>query len=130
MIFNELEVYLDYSYIATKNGYDTLSGICYLLRDTTIELELKLTTHVPDKYPEQPIVYPVPSGNFLTIGSSENIIRIELYNIIGEIVKIVEFKNVASQIDISGLEDGMYILKMIMEDGGTVQKKIPKKVID
>lgn len=80
----------DYFYLITKNGFDTISGIFHLLSDTTIELEIKFSMGIPAYYYQQPFAYPLPAINYLIISHSDNIRRIEFYNLLVETAKIID----------------------------------------
>jgi pectate lyase len=69
------------------------------------------------------ILYPNPVTNQISI-SAENIQKIEIYTILGTLVKTVE-KNTES-IDLSNLNSGNYIVR-ITTDQGSIIKKIIKK---
>ncbi|AWK03841.1 pectate lyase [Flavobacterium crocinum] len=73
--------------------------------------------------PENLVVYPNPIVNQMYI-TSDNVQKVEVYNILGSLVKTVE-KNTES-IDMSHLTSGHYIVK-IKTDQGTITKKIIKK---
>ena len=68
-------------------------------------------------------LYPNPTDGNLSINTSEKIINIAVYNIIGEkIVCNTKLKN--NKIDISSLNDGIYFIETITQKG-----KITKKII-
>lgn len=66
-------------------------------------------------------VYPNPARDFVTVASSENILNLELYAISGN--KIRSFSN--KKVDISNLDKGIYILKIIT-DRGILHEKLIK----
>ena len=68
-------------------------------------------------------LYPNPVANQIFI-SSENVQKVEIYNLLGTLVKTIE-KNTQT-IDVSNLPSGNYIVK-ITTDQGMVTKKIVKK---
>ncbi|MFD2942604.1 pectate lyase family protein [Flavobacterium notoginsengisoli] len=78
-----------------------------------------------DQYAETQnlVVYPNPVTNQMYI-LSDNVQKVEIYNILGSLVKTIE-KNTES-IDMSHLTTGHYIVK-IKTDNGIVIKKIIKK---
>ena len=68
-------------------------------------------------------LYPNPTDGSLSINTSEKILNISVYNIIGEkIVCNTKLKN--NKIDISSLNDGIYFIETITQKG-----KITKKII-
>jgi hypothetical protein len=69
-------------------------------------------------------IYPNPTNNFVNIVTKENIEKIEVYDILGKIVKV---KNKGVNIDLSDLSKGIYALKVTTIDGKIAAKKIIKK---
>lgn len=79
-------------------------------------------------------VYPNPAGRQLTVdswpsavGSRRSAVRLSIVDLFGRVVK--EFGEISSfphQIDISGLPDGVYLLKMIDDSGNVSSAKFLK----
>ncbi|MBG7630708.1 MAG: T9SS type A sorting domain-containing protein, partial [Bacteroidetes bacterium] len=67
-------------------------------------------------------VYPNPSNNLIHVNSPQPIQQVKLFSILGELV----YQNSYFQgsIDVSNLSEGIYILKIISEDGMHFTKKI------
>jgi heat shock protein HslJ len=70
-------------------------------------------------------VYPIPSNSKVFINSNKNLTRIEIYNPIGQRVKIVN--NNLKNFDISDLSDGVYMLKIFTEFGH-INRRIIKQI--
>jgi hypothetical protein len=68
-------------------------------------------------------VYPNPTSSFVNIHSKETIDKIELFDING---RLIFTKPNNSQIDISNLSVGIYMLKVVDVDGKSSTKKIIK----
>ncbi|SHJ22527.1 Por secretion system C-terminal sorting domain-containing protein [Mesonia phycicola] len=66
--------------------------------------------------------YPNPTNGILNIKST-NLKKIQLFDITGKILKVYEPKN---QIDLSGLEKGIYIIKLYSESGIKMDKIVIK----
>ncbi|MDC9724063.1 MAG: T9SS type A sorting domain-containing protein [Urechidicola sp.] len=66
-------------------------------------------------------VYPNPSKSRINISSSLDIIKLELFNLLGQ--KIVESTE-TSQLDISDFDSGVYILNLYSENGKGIKKII------
>lgn len=68
-------------------------------------------------------VYPNPTKNYISVDSNELIRHIMLYNLLGEL--IIKESNI-SMLDLSYLSNGVYLLKIILDHGNEVTKKIIK----
>ena len=68
-------------------------------------------------------IYPNPSDGVLNI--SQNFESAELYDISGNLVKEWEYS--LNKIDVSFLDDGVYLLKLKLHDQSIIEKKIIKK---
>ncbi len=72
------------------------------------------------------IVYPNPFSNTLTISGEETIQNICIFNLLG--IKVDEFtiNNKKAVLDLSELEDGMYIVEIISKNGKSIKSAIKK----
>jgi len=68
-------------------------------------------------------MYPNPSHGELTISSSKTVQQVVIFNMIGQ--KVYEGKG--STIDLSGKEDGVYLVQATFEDGAVTTQKLIKK---
>ena len=73
-------------------------------------------------------VYPNPASDIIIVKAAKDISDMVLYNVKGEavLVKRGSSLNGQSVIEINGLNDGIYFLKIVTSDG-TSTKKIIKK---
>jgi hypothetical protein len=80
-------------------------------------------------FSNQLIVYPDPFGSFINIAESkQNIIKAILYCTTGSIVASVKKENRVLRLEnLSYLPEGIYFLRLDMENGKTVYKKIIKQ---
>lgn len=69
------------------------------------------------------LVYPNPAEHFLFVSNSQQIRYLEIYDLSG---KYISKKKASSQIDISNLGSGFYILKCILKDGNTYSFRFNK----
>jgi len=69
-------------------------------------------------------VYPNPFNNSLHIESTTAFKIMELYDVLG---KQIISKNFENQLDTSKLAKGMYLLRLITEDGEVLVKKVVKE---
>jgi hypothetical protein len=71
------------------------------------------------------VVWPNPSGGQLAVGGQQSAVggqrsaaKIEICDLVGRaLLRIENISSFPYQIDISGLQDGMYVLKVILKDG-------------
>lgn len=64
-------------------------------------------------------VYPNPTTNFITIESTQNIKHVSIYTVLGQEV----IKSNEKIIDVSHLENGMYLVKIVLESGKISTKR-------
>lgn len=69
-------------------------------------------------------VYPNPASDYIIVKTTQKVQQIELYDSSGR--KIQEIKN-SSKINIANQSDGVYLLKVVLENGEILSKKIIKK---
>jgi len=96
-------------YIATEHSHFYKAD---LLASSTKEIEAPFVR-----------IFPNPTADFIKIEAQESIQKIELYDIQGRRMNI-SFKT--SNIDLSFLENGIYILKVILKDGQDFTDKVVK----
>lgn len=60
--------------------------------------------------------YPNPSKEFLQLSASKNIDKIEIYNLLGQLVKGEALNSTESKVNVSSLSRGTYIVKAFIED--------------
>lgn len=69
-------------------------------------------------------IYPNPTNSIITINSIDNSIsRVSIYDINGRFL----FQTKSSKIDISHLPTSIYLLKIVLQNGNTLNRKIVKK---
>ena len=69
-------------------------------------------------------VYPNPFNNSLHIESTTAFKTMELYDVLG---KQIISKNFENQLDTSKLAKGMYLLRLITQEGEVLVKKVVKE---
>lgn len=73
-------------------------------------------------------VYPNPANNLLNISSESGLNNVKFYDVTGRMVKQFELNgDFTRAMDISDLNNGVYILQVRMLDGGTASSKFMKK---
>ena len=81
--------------------------------DVDFEVDIVAATSIDEINGSTTSVYPNPATNVLNISTNEVIKSIEIYCVNGALVKTVSTKT----IDISDLNNGMYILSVLTEEG-------------
>lgn len=71
-------------------------------------------------------VSPVPAVDYVTVNSYDRINRIEVYSLNGKLMKNIACNDTKVNVNVSGLNSGMYIAKVYTE-GGVASKKIVVK---
>lgn len=69
-------------------------------------------------------VYPNPAKDSVTVVAKNDIQRLELFDIQGRLVQSVQLNAASAQIDLSGRQSGIYILKVATAKGVMVQKVV------
>ncbi|GAB4284057.1 MAG: hypothetical protein Kow0068_09060 [Marinilabiliales bacterium] len=73
-------------------------------------------------------VYPNPANEYVEFQSNDNIIKLDVYNIAGELIYSYELSKVnKSKIDISDLDAGVYMLQFSFENDKKASCKITKQ---
>lgn len=86
-----------------------------------------LSTSTSEELTKDISIYPNPATNFFSLSRGENLGMIEVYSIVGSLVK--SFKVVEGrEYDISELRNGLYIARLVAKDGSLVKSiRISKK---
>ncbi len=68
------------------------------------------------------VIFPNPANNVLNINATENINRVEVYNMMGQLVGTYNANDVNTQINTSRFANGVYTVKIETENGTSTQK--------
>ncbi|MDR0801260.1 T9SS type A sorting domain-containing protein [Fluviicola sp.] len=71
-------------------------------------------------------LFPNPSANLIHISSDEVISKVELYKLSGELMLDQSVNDTSSEINISDLNSGMYLMKVYGKDGSVSVQRIMK----
>ena len=70
-------------------------------------------------------IYPNPAVNMVTVHSDNELIsEICIFNMVGKLVRKERVEDFQTEIDLSDVAPGTYLLKMKMQNGGIVSKKL------
>ena len=73
-------------------------------------------------------IYPNPVTSMVTISNSEMMNKIEIYNMVGELVSAYEnVDNTKCAINVASLQQGLYFTKVTLKNGTVVSKKMVKE---
>ncbi len=105
--------------VSSNNGGGAGSGKVTVLENETITLgsdEFSLIENYIN-------IYPNPTASILNVKMTAEFEKAEIYNVQGQ--KILE--NYSNTIDVSKLSDGLYLLKIIADNGGITTKRFIKQ---
>lgn len=70
------------------------------------------------------LVFPNPASSNVNVQSNSNITRLSIYNHLGQSVKEVMVNNTEANVNVEGIDAGVYIIRMETENGYTTQKLV------
>jgi len=89
-------------------------------------LELVQTTAINDPANIDLTIYPNPVNNILNISAKEQIVKLEVYNSVGQLVKDFEPISQQASISLEDLNSGIYFVRVYTQSGISSQKIIKK----
>jgi hypothetical protein len=72
-------------------------------------------------------LFPNPTNGMLRITGAYSINAIEVYNVLGSKVFEQNFTSKQAELDISNLQSGVYMFRIVSSDGNSVVKKVIKR---
>lgn len=123
--FTGLPVHLYYPYTIFGNNYKTVNDSLYLLTDSLVEVSLEISTFTGNTLQKEMKLMLRSGKEELIVESNQNFQKIEFINILGEWSRIYEnlYQN-SQRLDISGLNKGIYIIRVHFQDGCLTRKVI------
>ena len=88
-----------------------------------VEIVAPLTSTSPPPGEAPPTLFPNPTSGFVTIDSEEEIQRVTVFTINGELVKSGYGDR---QLDVSALANGLYVVKINLRHGTSIQKLVKR----
>lgn len=75
----------------------------------------------------QPVIFPIPAGQFISIEQFEmdKIEQIEFVDLTGRVLRTVASSDLDDRIDVSGLPNGIYMIRIQMKNGSVSSSTIP-----
>ena len=84
-------------------------------------------TGVAERDPETIALYPNPVGEVLSVeSSSDNISRVELYDMFGKLVLSLSAEATSMDINVANLPAGLYLLQLTFPNGEQATRKVVK----
>jgi hypothetical protein len=122
-LFQDLARFGEYDWTASKEGYNSLSGTLHLEKDTTVNLTMSVKTHILYTELYGLSLYPNPAASEVFIESPDRISHIEICDLRGTVLKakMVNDRNV--NVDITGVRQGIYLIRIYRDGCRTVNKK-------
>ena len=110
-------------------GYVDVTGVLSQYQNTyqllpRDENDFKLLTDAPAIEQAKISIYPNPVQNTLSISTQKSVQQVMIYNLMGQEVYHANPKS--NQISLSKLYPGFYLVRVVMENGDSFQKKILK----
>ena len=72
-------------------------------------------------------MYPNPATSFVTLEASQEIATIQIMNLLGQTVSIIEVNNTSSTVNVSQLRTGVYIANVLFSNGSVQTMKFIKE---
>ena len=125
-----LNVPSNYDYHIYKSGFRDIFGTIYLQTDTTVNIQVEMIpVYASDvKQISELQIWPNPVDNFLSVKSSDNIHKINVFSLTGKKI-IIPVKNNQGifQIDFSKAEPAVYLLEILYSNKTIAFQKVIRK---
>ncbi|MEA3447452.1 MAG: T9SS type A sorting domain-containing protein [Bacteroidota bacterium] len=120
-----------FSFTPTLNEFYNINGMMYYSYGEyrmhyRIESDIEVVGNVNDDLVADINVYPNPATDYITIENVENVNRIDVVNLTGQIIDSYNVSENTMQMDVSGYSNGVYFVKFILKDNSTGTIRIEK----
>jgi len=95
--------------------------------DSIVTLHLNIITEISQNDMEEISVFPTPAADILNITSTETISKIEIVNVMGQVVKRFEVNSDSAVCDVEDLRSGVYMVRIHTEGTVVSQRKFIKE---
>ena len=123
-VFEDLPVRENYGWSVEKEGFGTASGSFYLVRDTTINVQMELSSGVHIKEDEVLHLYPVPADSYFVIETSRQMESIQLTDLSGRLVFSEKVRGTYLRRELPQGMARVNILKVHFADGSVITRKL------
>ncbi|MDX2432823.1 MAG: T9SS type A sorting domain-containing protein, partial [Bacteroides sp.] len=125
-LFQELTRFEQFDWTASKEGFSDLSGTVNLVNDTTININLKLSTINEDYESKWLKIYPNPVHSIIFIDSDQIISRVEICDLKTTVLVHKDLKSKNVTFDLTGYPVGVYIARIYRDGLRTLNLKVIK----
>lgn len=87
----------------------------------TYMIDVTYPAGIEDVATTEAAIYPNPATDVININTDENVLRVEVFNMQGQLVKVVTGE--VNQISVNGLANGVYTLKLTTENGTSMRDR-------
>ncbi len=101
-----------YDYVVLKDGYEDVSGVLLLEKDTTLGIELVSITGIVTPGTKNFVVYPNPATERLFIAVSVDHVSVEIMDMFGRVVESCSGLSRNVPFDVSRLAKGSYLIRV------------------
>jgi len=122
-VFSDLGVMENYDWSIAKEGYGTVSGSLYLARDTTINVQMELSTGVA----RQEImlrIYPVPADSHIFLESPLDMEEIQVVDLLGRTWYSEGVRERKVRVELPNNLPSVCLLKVKLSDGTVFTEKV------
>jgi hypothetical protein len=121
----------EYFYLTFSGEIDQISQILFESSVTELCVDLLDSAGYANVATESPTsfnLYPNPTTNLTTIVANTPLNNLQIFTLSGQLISTVTgISSTQTQIDVSHLESGIYIVKVILEDGTHAVQKLIKE---
>jgi len=115
----------EYGYTIVKEGYYTQEDTLYLETDTTVTVALEKITGISPAGDAGGVkIYPNPVKNALYIETFRAEGEVQIFSANGSLIRRKPLEAGLNSVDLGGFKQGMYLVKVIFEQGVQYQKII------
>jgi len=125
-LFSEFNRFESYNWSASREGYEGMAGSLVLGIDTTVNVSMNLLTHTSIPVHEGITLYPNPAHSTFFVKSREKITRIEICDLRGAVIGLLDANNRSVEFNISIYPPDIYIVNIFREGLRTVSMKLIK----
>ncbi|MCP4312051.1 MAG: T9SS type A sorting domain-containing protein, partial [Bacteroidetes bacterium] len=126
-IFKDLTRFEAYEWSASKEGFEGISGMINLKNDSTVNVNMTLTSISEDYGFKSLKLYPNPAHSIVHIESDSKLQRIQICDLRGALLKNYLVNNTQLTIDMSCYPNGLYIIKVDRDGQITENFKLIKE---
>jgi len=121
-VYNDANIYFDLNPAIVTN---TVASVYRVVVEEEEEEEEEETTSLNDLNDFAIEIFPNPTKGYLAINTAQRIDLLEIFNLKG--AKVMTVNNVAANLNISDLSDGIYVLKFISGKEVSVKRVMVSK---